>query len=217
MSSVKSFEISTVRFIRGARRLNQLPDDEIPEIVVAGRSNVGKSSLLRELFGSRKLVRVSKTPGRTQEINLFEVTLSDGGIFRVADLPGYGYAKVPLSLKQEWGRFITEYLEARKTIRVVLVLVDGRRMLDRGLDELELSFLSWLDSLERPAALVFTKVDKVPKTRWGDLKSRARAAVGRSVPAVLFSATTGQGLDDLRRTLSRFLKKTGSSDFPDVS
>ncbi len=205
MSPAKSFEISSVNFIKGARNIRQMPEDDVPEIVVAGRSNVGKSSLLRELFASRKLVRVSKTPGRTREINLFGVSLADGRRFRVADLPGYGYAKVPMSLKQEWGQFISEYLDRRQSIHLVLVLVDARRMLDRGLDDLELSFFTWLQSLGRPSALVFTKTDKVPKTRWGELRLRVRSVLGRSVPVVLFSASTGQGLEDLKKTISRFL------------
>ncbi|CUI15885.1 GTP-binding protein EngB [Candidatus Protochlamydia naegleriophila] len=125
----------------------------LPEIAVVGRSNVGKSSLLNHLFEAKHLVKTSATPGKTQHLNFF--TMNDEIAF--ADLPGYGYAKVPASVKKEWGPMVRAYLEKRESLKLILFLLDVRRIPN---DE-DLQFLEWVLHNEKAVILVITKIDKV--------------------------------------------------------
>ncbi len=193
--------VTAASFITGARSSEYIPDTGLPEIAVAGRSNVGKSSLLRILLDNRKLVRVSQTPGRTREVNFFSVKTKELGEFTLADLPGYGYAKVPVSLKREWGSFITEYLEKREELIVVILLVDARR--DVRTEEQE--FLGWLNHLGIPLLVVVTKMDKVPKTGRMSVLQNVKKALGLPVLPLSFSAQTKEGLDALWRKLGLLL------------
>lgn len=125
----------------------------MPEIAVAGRSNVGKSSLLNHLFHTKNLVKTSSTPGKTQAINFFTVD----GEMAFADLPGYGYAEVPVSVRKQWGPMVQEYLQKREELDLILFLLDIRRTPN---DE-DLQFLEWVAHYNKAAILVLTKVDKV--------------------------------------------------------
>lgn len=127
--------------------------DLLPEIAVVGRSNVGKSSLLNHLFQAKHLVKTSATPGKTQHLNFF--TLNDEIAF--ADLPGYGYAQVPLSVKKQWGPMVRSYLEKRETLKVILFLLDIRRLPN----EEDFQFLEWALHGQKALILVLTKIDKV--------------------------------------------------------
>lgn len=192
--------IAQARFIKGAARPEQFPDWDLPEIAFGGRSNVGKSSLLRVLAGSRRLVRVSRTPGRTQEVNFFTVAL-DGRECAFVDLPGYGYAKVPGRLKQLWGRTVERYVTERASLAGVVLLVDARR----GPEEEEQALVDLLGERGCPAVPVFTKIDKLPKTRLqGTLETHQRALGLRGRP-LGFSALTGEGRDEVLRRLARLL------------
>jgi len=182
---------SDVRFLKSAFRQEHWPAADAPEVAFAGRSNVGKSSCLNTLVGRGKLARVSKTPGRTQAINFFDLRHS-GLPMRFADLPGYGFARVPKSVKAGWDRMVGDYLRLRDNLALVVVLVDMRRdptALDRQMIE-------WLGDADRPGLLVLTKCDRVSKNQ--RLHRQALICKGLGVPreaSLLFSSPerTGRG------------------------
>ncbi len=200
MEEIKFPHISDVRFLVGARTPSQLPPPDLCEVAVAGRSNVGKSSLLRVMLGPRKQVRVSRTPGRTREINFFRVESLDLPPLYWVDLPGYGYASVPRALREEWGDFVTRYLETRASLRLVLLLMDARR----DITELETGFSQWMQARGVRMLFVMTKMDQVPKTQWGQVERRVRAAFGPNAGKhVLFSAVDGFGAAEIWRQVAR--------------
>ncbi|MBB65177.1 MAG: YihA family ribosome biogenesis GTP-binding protein [Waddliaceae bacterium] len=149
-------------FITSANKTEQYPElfsrgnRWMPELAVAGRSNVGKSSLLNHLFQRKNLVKTSATPGKTQLINFFTVDQQ----LAVADLPGYGFARVPKKMKVHWGRMIQDYLEARLSLQLILFLLDVRR----DPTEEDKQFLAWLQDSGKRMILVFTKADKISKS-----------------------------------------------------
>lgn len=212
MEELKFPRISKVQFLVGARSPGQLPPPELCEVAVAGRSNVGKSSLLRVMLGIRKQVRVSRTPGRTREINFFRVESLDLPPLCLVDLPGYGYAGVPKSLREEWGEFVTQYLETRKSLRLLLLLMDARR----DITELEMGFAQWMRTREVGLLFVMTKMDQVPKTQWGQVERRLRDAFGPKFGRhVLFSATEGFGAAEIWRHVAKVaapVRDTSESD-----
>ncbi len=145
-------------FIKSAVKPVDYPPEELPEIAFAGRSNVGKSSLINVLIERKGLVRTSSTPGRTQLINFFQVS-GAGFALNLVDLPGYGYAKVPLDVKKQWGPMMERYLSGRESLRGVVLILDIRRIPS---DE-DLQMLDWLRSYNRRPIIVLTKCDKVSK------------------------------------------------------
>jgi GTP-binding protein len=182
-------------FVAGADRLDRLPPPTLPEIAVAGRSNVGKSSLLNRLLGRRALARVSKTPGRTQQINFFAV---DERLL-LADLPGYGFARVPLAIKEQWRGLVEGYLTRRHTLRGVVVLVDVRR----GIEPDDTQLLEFLASQRRAVLVVATKIDKLG--RGAQLQSMARIRE-HAAGAIAFSAVTGEGTAELWSAVEMMLE-----------
>lgn len=190
------------RFVAGAAKIDVLPAPALAEVAFAGRSNVGKSSLLNVLLQRTSLARTSRTPGRTRQINLFAVTLPGDRQLQVADLPGYGYAKVSKSEKGEWGPLMESYLRGRPTLRAVAVLVDIRR----GLEDDDLALVEFLR--EAPAVarskpvevfLVATKVDKLSLAH----RKPAVAALAKAAgaPVLPFSALSGEGAGGLWKRL----------------
>jgi len=175
-------------FIAGAAHPARLPAPHLPEVAFAGRSNVGKSSLLNRLVGRRGLARVSKTPGRTQQINFFAI---DDRLVLV-DLPGYGFARVPLAVKAEWRGLVEAYLIDRRTLRGVVVLVDVRR----GLEADDLELLSFLEAHGIVARVVVTKVDKLGRGARRQQLDAIAAQWPGSKP-IAFSATGGEGVAEL--------------------
>ena len=175
--------VGAASFLGAASRPGQYPPLGAPEIAVAGRSNVGKSSFLNALLGRRNLVRTSRTPGRTRQVNFFAV----GDALRLVDLPGYGFAVGPAAERASWGPLIEDYLARRASLRGVLVLIDARR----GLEGDDAQLLDYLAHVELAHALVVTKTDKLAHAA----ARRAVAAVAASVPVVPFSARTGAGRD----------------------
>jgi GTP-binding protein len=143
----------TPRFLKGAYHLDQLPDDNGREVVIAGRSNVGKSSVLNTLAGVRSLARTSKTPGRTQEINFFELSEHR----RIVDLPGYGYAKVSDAKRKHWGHALEEYLATRQSLIGMVLLMDVRH----PLREFDMLMLDWCRHAQMPVYVMLTKADKL--------------------------------------------------------
>ena len=185
----------TARFLAGSAEATRLPTWPHPEIAFAGRSNVGKSSLLNRLVGQRRLARVSKTPGRTQQINFFLV--DERIVF--ADLPGYGFARVPIAVRDGWQDLVEGYLSRRRELRLVVVLVDLRR----GLEADDEQLLDYLREQKLTAVVVATKADKLPM---GQRKERGRAlaaAVGDANAVIVSSASSGEGMGSLWAVLLR--------------
>jgi len=191
-------------FIAEAREPGQLPPEGAPEVAIAGRSNVGKSTLLNRLAARRSLARTSKTPGRTRGVIFYDLLAQlPGGerlALRLADLPGYGYAQVSHQERLLWRTLIEGYVKSRRVLRLFLVLIDARR--DVQPDEREL--LEWLDGLGVAHQLVVTKVDKLSSGERGALKDRIKASFGGKAPPVaLVSGETGEGVDHLWRVIAR--------------
>jgi GTP-binding protein len=182
--------IRSAEFVKSATRPGNYPESHLPEVAFAGRSNVGKSTLINILVNRRGLVRTSSTPGRTQLLNFF--TINDN--FTLVDLPGYGFAKVPLAVKKEWGPMVHTYLEKRETLRAVVILFDIRR-LPR---EEDLQLLDWLEELEIPMVPVITKADKVGKSRRTAQIKPILEETGLPRDAfTLFSAVTREGREEI--------------------
>jgi len=194
--SNKSF--TDVRFLTSVFDLKQLPPQEIPEIAFAGRSNVGKSSLLNCLVNRRNLVKTSAKPGKTQSLNFF---LLDNCIYLV-DLPGYGYARVSKKMQASWQNLITAYLETRENLKCVVVIVDLRH----EVKIVDLQLVDWLRNCNKPYLLVYTKADKLSANQRSKNAAILDAGFGVSKSErVLFSAKTGMGRDNLLSALDSFI------------
>ncbi len=180
-------KITSVDFIKSAREPSQYPKDSLPEVAFAGRSNVGKSSLINTLVNRKRLARTSTTPGRTQLINFF--TVNDRVSF--VDLPGYGYARVPRSIKKEWGPMVERYLKERKNLRLVILILDVRRDPSEG----DLSLVEWLHFYGIDSLFVLTKRDKISKNQIRIRQRRIKELLGSPADSdiILFSAKTGEG------------------------
>ena len=187
------------RFTWGSASLSDLPPAGLPEIAFAGRSNVGKSSLVNALTGRKTLARTSHTPGRTQQLNFFDL----GGRLALVDLPGYGYAKVSKSLSQGWTETLKGYLRGRVTLRRALVLVDGRH----GIKESDEEILKLLDDTAVATQVVLTKMDKVGKGERERRIPEVEAALKRHPAAfpqvMLTSSDKGEGIPELRAFLAQ--------------
>lgn len=183
-------KITSAEFIKSATRPGNYPHPELPEIAFAGRSNVGKSSLINVLVNRKSLVRTSSTPGRTQLINFFNIN----NRFSLVDLPGYGFAKVPLVVKKAWGPMIRTYLEARETLHGVIFIFDIRRVPR----EEDLQMLDWLEEFGVPTIPVITKIDKIKRSQLEKQIKPIVAETGLPRDAFsLFSATTRDGSDEI--------------------
>jgi len=185
-----------VKFILSAPALEFLPPPSVPEIAFAGRSNVGKSSLLNALTGRAGLARASTTPGRTQELNVFDVGAPR--VFRLIDMPGYGYAKAPKDVVRQWQALVFDYLRGRAVLKRVLLLIDSRH----GLKPVDHEVMALLDKAAVSYQLVLTKADKIkPSELEQVLEATSAAARARSAafPQVLAtSAEKGDGIPELR-------------------
>ncbi|MDR9501550.1 MAG: ribosome biogenesis GTP-binding protein YihA/YsxC [Desulfurivibrionaceae bacterium] len=187
-----------ISFVKSVYKTANLPDLDLPEIAFAGRSNVGKSSLINKMVNRRNLVKVSARPGKTQALNYF---LADDQIYLV-DLPGYGYAKVPRKLKNDWQGLISSYLVSRVSLRCVVVIIDIRH----ELKDLDLDLVSWLRGQGIPHLVVYTKIDKLKRGQQLLQAALLDAGLGiRPEERVLFSAKTGEGRENLISLLDQFL------------
>ncbi len=190
-------KVLSAEFVLSATKPAHYPPAVLPEIAFAGRSNVGKSSLINTLVKRKGLARTSNTPGRTQEINFF--TVNDR--FAFIDLPGYGYAKVPEKIRQNWGPMIEAYLSGRETLRLVVLILDIRR--DPSPEDRQL--IGWLQYYRLPVLIVLTKIDKVSRNELAQRKRRIGEDLGlpSTIDTVSFSAKTGEGKDLLWREIRR--------------
>lgn len=186
--------LSQATFWRAAGSSASLPPPEGPEIAFAGRSNVGKSSALNALVGRKALARTSKTPGRTQTINFYAL----GGQGLLVDLPGYGYARVPLALRARWGELVGGYVRERESLVGVVILVDARHPLT-PLDE---QLIGWLG--DAPKLVLLSKADKLSRAMQQTTLQAIRARLPRD-EVRLFSSVTGQGVEECRDLLERWL------------
>ena len=184
-------KIKSAEFMMGAASLAQLPRQGLPEIALAGRSNVGKSSLLNKLTGRKSLARISLTPGKTRELNLYLIEEK----LILVDLPGYGFAKVPVKVKEKWGRLIESYLHERQELAGLVHLVDIRHAPTK--DDVQMH--EWIRHFGVPALIAATKADKIPRGRRQAAVSTIRKALepDDATPIVPFSAVAGDGVKDV--------------------
>jgi len=196
LESARRLFAGPVSFELSAPRLDCLPDADLPEVAFAGRSNVGKSSLLNALTGRTGLARTSNTPGRTRELNLFRV--GEPAVLRLVDMPGYGYAEAPKDVVKAWARLVNDYLRGRPTLKRCLLLVDSRH----GLKPVDREIMALMDKAAVSYQLVLTKADKVKPTALAATSS-AVAEAARAHPAahpdvLSTSAETKAGVAELR-------------------
>lgn len=186
--------MTEAEFMRSAASAADFPPESLPEVAFLGRSNVGKSSLLNRLTGQKELAFTSAKPGCTQLINFYRV---NRGLCLV-DLPGYGYARVPVEVKARWKRLIESYLTQRQTLEMAVLLLDARR----GWMEQDLELREWLDFQRLPFIVVATKTDKLNRTE----ETRGLAAIGAEAPdstVVPFSARTGRGVREIWQAITK--------------
>ncbi|MFI2811016.1 MULTISPECIES: ribosome biogenesis GTP-binding protein YihA/YsxC [Microbulbifer] len=201
-SNPERINFRNVQFLTSAPTLDECPEDSGAEVAFAGRSNAGKSSAINALTGNKKLARTSKTPGRTQLINFFRISDQQ----RLVDLPGYGYAKVARSMKDEWQRHLAFYLEHRECLRGLVLLMDIRQ----PLKEFDQQMLTWAVSGGLPAHILLTKADKLKNgpannTRFAVEKALREQGLDTGVSVQIFSSTKKTGLDKLERKLAEWL------------
>lgn len=195
MDHVKIFS-GPISFLKSAPKLEFLPEPTVPEIAFAGRSNVGKSSLINALVNRNNLARASNTPGRTQELNFFDV--GDPAVFRIVDMPGYGYAKAPIKTVQQWRYLINDYLRGRVVLKRVFVLIDSRH----GIKEVDRDIMSMLDSAAISYRIVLTKTDKIRASDLAAVETDTMAKLRKHVAAYpdlsVTSAEKRGGIEELR-------------------
>jgi GTP-binding protein len=185
-----------IAFLKSAPDLQFLPDPTVPEVAFAGRSNVGKSSLINALVNRNGLARASNTPGRTQELNFFDV--GDPPLFRICDMPGYGYAKAPLKTVQKWRYLINDYLRGRQVLKRTFVLIDSRH----GIKDVDREIMKMLDAAAVSYRIVLTKTDKIKASDLAAVEAATLDELRKHSAAFpLISATSAEkkgGIDDLR-------------------
>jgi GTP-binding protein len=186
------------RFLKSADSAAAFGDDSGAEVAFAGRSNSGKSSALNAIMRRNDLARTSKTPGRTQLVNLFEIEPGR----RLADLPGYGFARVPPAMRAEWRRLMEAYFTHRESLAGLMIVVDTRR----GFGESDRMMLEYAEARGRPVHVLLTKADKLSRNEGRTTLQKTRAALGERATVQLFSAVSGEGVDAAQGALDALLK-----------
>ena len=188
-----------VTFLKSAPKLEFLPEPTVPEIAFAGRSNVGKSSLINALVNRNNLARASNTPGRTQELNFFDV--GNPALFRIVDMPGYGYAKAPVATVKQWRYLINDYLRGRVVLKRVFVLIDSRH----GIKDVDHDIMGMLDAAAISYRIVLTKTDKIKASEREAVELDTMAKLRKHVAAYpdlsVTSAEKKGGIEDLREAV----------------
>jgi len=188
-------------FVLGVAKLEQLPSDEFTEIAFAGRSNVGKSSIINALFYQKKLAKTSNTPGRTQQLNYF---LLNNQIYMV-DLPGYGFAKAPESLVKQWQKLIMAYLQGRASLKRVFLLIDSRH----GIKKVDADIMDMLDKAAVTYQIVLTKIDKIGKKALDDVLQKTKIEISKHAAAYpkILATSSGKniGLEQMRAEINSLI------------
>jgi GTP-binding protein len=188
-----------IAFLKSAPALKFLPDQAVPEVAFAGRSNVGKSSLINRITNRIGLARTSNTPGRTQELNFFDV--GDPLRFRLVDMPGYGFAKAPKDVVRKWRFLVNDYLRGRAVLKRAFVLIDSRH----GIKDVDREIMKMLDEAAVSYQIVLTKADKVKATELAAVEAETSAEARKHVAAfpqvIATSSEGGMGIEQLRRAL----------------
>ncbi|MER3524684.1 MAG: YihA family ribosome biogenesis GTP-binding protein [Ignavibacteria bacterium] len=195
--------ITSAEFVIGATSLAQLPKDQLREVAFLGRSNVGKSSVINRLVNRKTLARPSAAPGKTRELNYYLVNKQ----FYLVDLPGYGYARLPEQIRSSWGNLIETYLKERKTLSLVVQMIDSRH----EPSELDLMMVGWLDYYEIPFVVVLTKADKLPRSKMPMYVRNAEIVFQKFAlckDVIPFSSFTGEGRQELLRIIEQHLTAT---------
>ena len=186
------------KFIKSASNISESPDDIGAEVAFVGRSNSGKSSAINVITNQKNLARISKTPGRTQLINFFEIEEMQ----RLVDLPGYGYAKTSKKQQKEWGFMISEYVKYRQTLRGIILIIDIRR----GIMELDHAFLDFYLPLNKPLHILLTKSDKLKKQACRESFDSVQSTVDTVASVQLFSSLKKSGAEEARDKILELLK-----------
>jgi GTP-binding protein len=186
-----------IEFLTSSWQPHQFPEDQGAEVAFAGRSNAGKSSALNAITNRKDLARTSKTPGRTQLINFFALNEQQ----RLADLPGYGYAKVPEKMRDHWRKLMERYVETRQSLGGVIIVMDSRH----PLTDFDWQMLEWTGAQSLPVHLLLTKADKLGRGESMATLKKVRAEVGEGVTAQLFSAVKKTGVDEARKVVLTML------------
>jgi GTP-binding protein len=202
-------KIISTEFLVGAVSAKQYPKEDLPEFAFVGRSNVGKSSLIKSLLNRKKLVRISSSPGKTREINFFNINET----MMFADLPGYGFARVPPALQNKWKNMIEEYLTQRKPLIAIIFIVDIRRKPT----ELDLTLKEWLEELKRNYILVITKADKISASeRSKQIKEIKAAFMGKNALGFsVYSSLKHTGRKELWAELQKLSRENKKTLFPE--
>ena len=193
---------SRLEFRYAVHQLSDMPPDRGSEVAFAGRSNAGKSTAINALANRRKLAFVSKTPGRTQAINFFDM----GNQCSLVDLPGYGYAKVPRAEQERWDGLIGTYISNRNSLILLIIIVDIRR----GLTTLDRQLLSWLAPTNKPVHILLTKADKLTRQQASTILQQTEAELARhpgEATAQIFSGTSKTGVKQAQAVVARWLKQ----------
>ncbi len=194
-------KITSAEFLKSVYPQDDYPQGGYPEVAFAGRSNVGKSSLINTLVNRKGLARISSSPGKTQSINFYLVN----GSLCLVDLPGYGYAKVPHQVRKRWSPLIEKYCQNRKNLGGVVVIIDARI----GPTPLDLSLIQWLRGLSLPALIVLTKADKLSKNKMAQVLRQAAETLSIDAEKISpFSAHTGQGKKELWQKIKYLIHPT---------
>lgn len=192
--------IKSSEYVISAVGKKQYPQDGLPEIALAGRSNVGKSSLINKVINRKNLARTSSKPGKTQTLNFYLINQE----FYFVDFPGYGFAKVSQEVKEQWSRFIEEYLSQREVLKGVIHVIDVRHPPTND----DCLMFEWLDHYQIPTLIVATKADKISRGNWQKhLKEiKKKMKISSNQPVVLFSAETGQGLEEIHQWVEQMVQ-----------
>lgn len=187
-------------FITSATKIEECPPENFPEVCFAGRSNVGKSSLINAIVNRKNIARTSNVPGKTQQMNYYQI----GQECYLVDLPGYGFAKVPKKERDRWGRNIREYLSERESLRLILSVVDARHE-PSGLDK---DFFYWLASNAMPFCVLLSKADKLSNNKVAQSKKRVKAILDEmniEVPIIAYSSDSRKGIPEIQELISEFI------------
>ncbi|MBC8181568.1 YihA family ribosome biogenesis GTP-binding protein [candidate division KSB1 bacterium] len=195
-------KISSAKFIGSFAHLKQLPKDKLPEIAFAGRSNVGKSSLINCLLNRKKIALTSSTPGKTRLLNYYTINEN----FYFVDLPGYGFAKVSRSERLSWKKLIESFITTNENLKGIVQIIDSRH----GITKLDLEMLSWIHFIKLPLILVATKTDKLPNSKRGHLLKIIKQEAREFQPVDIFgfSTVSKQGKHEIWQSISRLLSSS---------